>query len=254
VTSHDGFTLTDLVSYNEKHNEANREDDRDGDNENRSWNCGIEGPTEDVAIGKLRAQQKRNFIATLFLSQGVPMMLGGDELGRTQLGNNNAYCQDNRVSWIDWENTDARLLEFTRELIRFRREHPVCRRRRWFTGQASHAGGVKDIEWFRPDGAEMKAHDWGVAYAKTLGMFVNGRVMSELNQDGSRVTDDCFFLIFNAYERPMEFRLPANKWSRSWTVILDTTEALPKQGATYLARNTVPVAGRAMVVLQASRD
>ena len=251
VTAHDGFTLADLVSYNEKHNEANGEANRDGDNGNRAWNCGIEGPTEDPVVRALREQQKRNFIATLMLSQGVPMIVAGDELGRSQRGNNNAYCQDNPISWIDWANADAALIEFTRSLIRFRREHPIFRRRGWFTGIPAKGSGLKDLEWFRPDGAEMNAGDWGVEYAKTLGAFLNGSAMTERDRAGNRIRDDSFFLMFNSYRESMEFKLPPKKWGREWTVMLDTADATASARAqSHQFEERVHVAGHAMVVLR----
>ncbi len=251
VTAHDGFTLSDLVSYNEKHNEANGEDNRDGDNTNRSWNCGVEGPTEDPVIRALREQQKRNFIATLMLSQGVPMILAGDELGRSQHGNNNAYCQDDPISWIDWANADTAMIEYTRRLIRLRREHPIFRRRGWFAGIAAKAGGQKDLEWFRPDGAEMNAGDWGVEYAKTLGAFINGSAMIERDRAGARIADDSFFLMFNSYREPMEFKLPPKKWGREWTVVLDTADlAAASRVQSHQFEERVHVAGHAMVVLR----
>jgi isoamylase len=251
VTSHDGFTLTDLVSYNDKHNEANGEDNRDGVSQNRSWNCGVEGPTEDPAIRALRAQQQRNLLATVILSQGVPMILHGDELGRTQRGNNNAYCQDNAISWIDWPNADTALIEFTRRLVELRREHPIFRRRGWFTGNPVKAGRLKDLEWFRPDGGEMIATDWGVGYAKTLGAFVNGNAMTERDRKGARIIDDSFFLMFNSYSEPMEFKLPSKKYGRKWTIVLDTADpATLSDSRSHLFEERVHVAGHAMVVLR----
>jgi isoamylase len=251
VTAHDGFTLVDLVSYNEKHNEANGEDNRDGDNTNRSWNCGVEGPTDDPAIRAIRAQQQRNFLATMILSQGVPMILAGDELGRSQRGNNNAYCQDNPISWIDWANADAALIDFVRRLVQLRRAHPIFRRWGWFTGSPAKAGQLKDLEWFRPDGAVMNAGDWGVGYAKTLGAFLNGDAMTEHDQAGARITDDSFFLMFNSYREPMEFKLPPKEWGRKWTIVLDTADATAASGAqSHSFEERVHVAGHAMVVLR----
>ncbi len=251
VAAHDGFTLADLVSYNEKHNEANGEDNRDGESDNRSWNCGVEGPSEDRAIGALREQQKRNFIATLMLSQGAPMMIAGDELGRSQRGNNNAYCQDNPISWIDWDDADVTLIDFTRRLIRLRREHPIFRRRGWFTGAPAKGSRLKDLEWFRPDGSEMNGGDWGVGYAKTLGAFMNGSAITERDRAGRRVTDDSFFLMFNSYREPMEFKLPAKKWGREWTTVLDTADTAPAPHArSYGFEERVHLAGHAMVVLR----
>jgi glycogen operon protein len=251
VTAHDGFTLADLVSYNEKHNQANAEDNRDGDGHNRSWNCGVEGPTHDLGVLATREQQKRNFLATLFLSQGVPMLLAGDEIGRTQGGNNNTYCHDDRTTWIDWSVADPNLLDFTRRLIRLRREHPLFRRRGWFSGRAIKGARLKDLAWFRPDGAEMVAEDWGVGYAKTLGMFVNGRGMRERNPDGSTPADDSFFLIFNSYQEPMEFRLPARSYGNRWVVILDTTQPSMVEGKRiYTDAEEVHAAGRSTVILR----
>ncbi len=174
VTAHDGFTLRDLVSYNEKHNEANGEDNRDGESHNRSWNMGAEGETDDPEILAARARQQRNFLATLLLSQGIPMLLGGDEIGRTQQGNNNGYCQDNEVSWYDWEYVDAGLHDFTQRLIHIRRDHPVFSRRRWFQGQPHHGKGLHDIGWFKPDGELMSDEEWAVGFAKSIGVFLNG--------------------------------------------------------------------------------
>src|SRR5919106_3079353 len=198
VTAHDGFTLRDLVSYNEKHNEANGEGNRDGESHNRSWNCGVEGPTSDPDILALRARQTRNFLATLFLSQGIPMLLGGDEIGRTQRGNNNAYCQDNEISWYDWGSADRDLLELAAELIHFRRAHPVFRRRRWFLGAPIRGSAARDIVWMRPDGEEMSDEDWQNSFAKSMGVFLNGRAIPGTDERGEPVVDDSFYLMFNA--------------------------------------------------------
>ena len=251
VTSHDGFTLADLVAYNVKHNEANGEGNRDGENDNRSWNCGVEGPTDQAEILALRAQQERNFIATLILSQGVPMILAGDELGRSQSGNNNAYCQDNPVSWIDWKRADKALIDFTRRMLRLRRAHPIFRRRGWFIGDAPKRGKLKDLEWFRPDGAAMTPADWTVGYAKTLGMFLNGQAIGERDRSGATVSDDSFFAMFNAYGEAMEFKLPLARWGRRWTLVVDTANPTVEEGAqSYTASSTVKLAGRAIVVLR----
>lgn len=188
VTAHDGFTLLDLVSYEHKHNQANGEDNRDGDDHNRSQNCGVEGPSDDPDVRGCRDRQRRNFLTTLFLSQGVPMLLGGDELGRTQGGNNNAYCQDNEVSWIDWGRTDEALLDFTRRLIRLRKDHPVLRRRRWFHGRSLRE--APDIAWLRPDGEEMSEQDWTSAELLALGVFLNGKEIPTPDERGRRVVDD----------------------------------------------------------------
>jgi isoamylase len=223
VTAHDGFTLRDLVSYNERHNEANGEENHDGEGNNRSWNCGVEGPTEDAVILALRAQQQRNLLATLLLSQGVPMITAGDEIGRTQQGNNNAYCQDNEISWIDWEHADQQLLAFSRLLIDFCKQHPVFRRRRWFQGHAIRRTERDDIGWFRPDGAGMSDEDWGVGFAKSLGIFLNGDAIPSPDLWGRRIVDDSFYLIFNANFEPVEFTLPPSKWGKTWRRVITTT-------------------------------
>ena len=217
ITAHDGFTLRDLVSYNDKHNEANGEDNRDGESHNRSWNCGAEGPTDDPEVNALRARQQRNFLATLLLSQGVPMLLGGDEIGRTQRGNNNAYCQDNEISWFDWDDADQSLLQFTRSLLRLRQRHPVFCRRRWFQGRPIHGSGVSDIGWFTPGGAEMSEEDWRAGFAKSLGVFLNGDAIPTPNERGERVVDGSFYVMFNAHHEPLDFTLPEAKWGTRWS-------------------------------------
>jgi isoamylase len=227
VTAHDGFTLTDLVSYDHKHNEANGEDNRDGTDDNRSWNCGVEGPTDDPAVLGLRARQKRNFLATLLLSQGVPMLLAGDEMGRTQRGNNNAYCQDNEISWLDWSvyaEDDRALVDYVGALIRIRADHPVFRRRRFFRGQAARGGRqrLRDIAWFTPAGEEMTGDDWDAGFAKSLTVFLNGRAISEPDRRGERILDDAFLLLFNASEDDLAFALPPRRYGQRWTAILDT--------------------------------
>jgi glycogen operon protein len=231
VTAHDGFTLADLVSYNDKHNDANGEGNRDGTDDNRSWNCGAEGPTDDPEINALRRQQVRNFLATLLLSQGVPMLLGGDEMGRTQQGNNNAYCQDSELSWYDWENVDHDLLVWTRALIALRRQHPVFRRRRFFQGHPVRGirtnDRLPDIAWFRPDGNEMTDEDWDVGYAKTLGVFLNGEAIPDPDAHGRPIVDDSFFLIFNAWENTIDFTLPEARWTTQWEVVIDTASMRP---------------------------
>ena len=224
ITAHDGFTLSDLVSYNDKHNEANGEDNRDGENYNRSWNCGVEGPSDNPEVLDLRRRQKRNFLTTLFISQGVPMLLGGDEIGRTQLGNNNAYCQDNELAWYDWAHADTELLQFTRRLIGFRHRHPVFCRRRWFQGRLIHGSEVSDIGWFTPAGVEMSEDDWRAGFAKSLGVFLNGRGIQSLNERGEPVTDDSFYVMFNSHHEPLEFTLPAQRWGEQWAVILNTVD------------------------------
>jgi len=199
VTAHDGFTLRDLVSYNQKHNEANGEGNADGESHNRSWNCGAEGESDDPVVLKLRAQQQRNLLATLFLSQGVPMLSMGDELGRTQRGNNNAYCQDNEISWVNWSEIDEALLEFTRRLIAFRRAHPIFRRRRWFQGRPIR--GAVDIAWFKPNGEPMSDRDWVSRHARALGVYLNGRAIPGHDDQGRPMADDSFRLLFNGHRR-----------------------------------------------------
>jgi isoamylase len=230
VTAHDGFTLRDLVSYNEKHNEANLEENRDGEDHNRSWNCGAEGPTDDPEMNRLRDRQRRNFIATLLLSQGVPMISGGDEIGRSQGGNNNAYCQDSEISWYDWENSDRDVLAFTRSLVRLRLEHPVFRRRRWFQGRAIYGSDVSDIAWFTPEGERMSEEDWGEGPAKSLGVFLNGEGIVSPGMRGERVVDDTFFFLFNADEDPVSFVLPGPDWGGRWVRMLDTGTGLAGEG------------------------
>ncbi|MCT9929460.1 glycogen debranching protein GlgX [Planotetraspora sp. A-T 1434] len=229
VTCHDGFTLTDLVSYNRKHNEANGEGNRDGSDDNRSWNCGAEGPVEDPGIVRLRRRQRRNFLATLFVSQGVPMMLAGDEFGRTQHGNNNAYCQDNDVSWVDWSlvRQEGDLLEFVRTLAGLRREHPVFRRRRFFHGRKVQ-DGTRDIVWLTPSGQEMGDSDWHPAYANSLAVFVNGDAISEPGQRGEKITDDSFLLLINAHHENLAFTLPGPEFGPSWRLVLDTADEGPR--------------------------
>ena len=252
VTAHDGFTLHDLVSYNEKHNEANGENNNDGENHNRSWNCGEEGPTENEAIIALRQQQKKNFLATLFLSQGVPMIVSGDEISRTQKGNNNAYCQDSEISWLDWQNADQELLDFTRKVIHFRKKHPVFRRRRWFQGEPVHnAGGVEDIEWFLPEGTKMTQENWLHDFAKSLGVYLNGHGIRTVGPKGEQIIDDSFYVIFNAYHDTLEYVLPEEPYGKKWTKILDTSENLLNENeGIYSARDKVTVAGRAVLVLK----
>ncbi|HJR45894.1 MAG TPA: glycogen debranching protein GlgX [Actinomycetota bacterium] len=252
ITAHDGFTLNDLVSYNAKHNEANGENNADGENHNRSWNCGEEGDTDDPEIHALRERQKRNFLTTLALSQGVPMFLGGDEIGRTQHGNNNAYCQDNEISWFDWSLRDENLalLGFTRRLMDFRRRHPIFRRRNWFQGRDIHGSGVTDIAWFDPGGQEMSQEDWDSAQFNTIGIFLNGDEIPSPDERGEKVTDDSFFLIFNAHHDLTPVTLPHEGWGREWVVDLDTAQPQPDGPRTYKAGQEVPIEARSVVVLR----
>jgi isoamylase len=256
VTAHDGFTLRDLVSYNEKHNEANGEGGADGESHNRSWNCGAEGDTDDQHVLALRRRQQRNFLTTLLLSQGVTMLLAGDESGRTQGGNNNAYCQDNEISWQDWGNIDEDLLDFTRRLIALRREHPVLRRRRWFQGLPIR--GSVDLGWCKPDGTEMGDADWNAGSAPTVGLFLNGEAITDRDRRGQRVSDDCFLLLFNAHHEPIEWMLP-KLWGDRWELITDTAaaaqEGLAPEGPApedepLESGRVLPVAGRSVVVLR----
>jgi glycogen operon protein len=253
VTAHDGFTLNDLVSFNEKHNQANGEDNRDGESHNRSWNCGAEGDTDDPAVLALRERQKRNFLTTLFLSQGVPMLLGGDEMQRTQHGNNNAYCQDNELSWFDWSARDRNLahLIFTRRLIHLRRGHPVLRRRRWFQGRALHGSGVSDIVWFNVNGSEMTEEQWNEGSAKSLAVFLNGQEIPTRGPRGERIVDDSLLLFFNAHSEALAFTVPTGPWGERWDLLLDTNEPETPEGTrSHRAGEEVIVEGRSVVVLR----
>jgi glycogen operon protein len=225
VTAHDGFTLRDLVSYNDKHNEPNGEENRDGTDDNRSWNCGVEGDTDDPEVNGLRRSQKRNFLTTLLLSQGVPMLLGGDEMDRTQRGNNNAYCQDNELTWFDWDLDEDQqdLLEFIRRVIALRRDHPVFRRRSFFQGRPIHGSGLADIGWFDPDGHEMTEQMWLSGRVSALGMFLNGEEIAEPGPRGERVVDDSFLVLLNGGSEAVAFQLPDAKWAESYELLLDTS-------------------------------
>ncbi|CAF2944657.1 unnamed protein product [Rotaria sp. Silwood2] len=253
LTAHDGFTLNDLVSYNEKHNHENGEDNCDGESYNRSWNCGVEGPTDDENINKFRDCQKRNFLTTLFLSQGIPMLVAGDELSRTQQGNNNAYCQDNEISWLNWKKADKVLLEFTQKLIQLRRQHPVFRRRTWFRGQPMQPGEIEDIAWFKFDGQYMKDEDWQHDYVKSFGVFINGRGMQARSSLGVRLTDDSFYIIFNAYQGYIDYKLPGKEYANDWTLILDTSKDTiiteGDEGRIYQANETITVHDNSILLL-----
>lgn len=251
ITAHDGFTLNDLVSYNQKHNIENRENNNDGESHNRSWNCGAEGPTDDSGIIALRNQQKKNFLVTLFLSQGVPMLVAGDESGRTQRGNNNAYCQDNEISWLDWKNADKDLLSFTRKLIHFRKNHPVFRRRNWFQGQPVLHSGLQDIAWFLPDGKEMSEENWRHDFAKSLGVFLNGQGIRSKGPKGEPITDNSFYVIFNAYHEELRYILPPEKYGMKWIKILDTYDnTINDEQPLFKAKDTIAVQGRSVVLLK----
>jgi isoamylase len=257
VTAHDGFTLRDLVSYNEKHNEANQEDNRDGTDDNRSWNHGVEGETDDPEINALRRRQQRNFLTTLMLSQGVPMLLGGDEMGRTQYGNNNTWCQDNELSWFDWElDGDRRhLLDFTRRIIRLRQEHPVFRRRHFLVGEASVEAGLPDAWWFRPDGRKMTRRDWEQPDGHVVGLFLNGREFPYLDMQGQPIIDDSFLLMFNAHHEDVSFTTPAVRYGRRWALEISTDAPADPPGAWDVgARERVHVAQRSIVVLRRTQE
>ena len=259
VIAHDGFTLRDLVSYNEKHNEANGEDNNDGESHNRSWNCGVEGPTDDADINALRAQQERNFMTTLLLSQGVPMMCHGDELGRTQGGNNNGYCQDNEITWINWAEVDEGLLDFTRAVSELRANHPVFRRRRFFSGKPvgrRGAEGLPDIAWFGPDGTEMSGEDWESGFAKSMTVFLNGQGIPDMDARGQRVVDDSFLLCFNAHYEPIDFTLPPKEFGAAWVTEINTGELTPdgQQDEPQPAGATLKVPARATIVLRATTE
>jgi isoamylase len=261
ITCHDGFTLRDLVSYDRKHNEANGDYNRDGTDDDRSWNCGAEGPTDDPAVNELRARQVRNFLVTLFCSQGVPMLLAGDEMSRTQRGNNNAYCQDNEVSWIDWEAAGKQqdLIDFTCMLSELRRAHPVFRRRRFFSGQAA-ADGLQDIAWLTPAGRTMTDNDWQTGYARSLSVFLNGDAITEPGPRGEPVRDDSFLLLFNANREPVTFTVPGVRFGAGWEVLISTATAMgaPPPGATGTIAvrpgQRIELAGRSIMVLRGIED
>ncbi|HEX6723690.1 MAG TPA: glycogen debranching protein GlgX, partial [Gaiella sp.] len=253
VTCHDGFTLRDLVSYDRKHNDANGEGNRDGTDDNRSWNCGLEGETDDPEVNELRDRQTRNFLATLLLSQGTPMLLAGDEIRRTQRGNNNAYCQDNELSWVDWD-VDGRahgIRDFTRRLLRLRAEHPVFRRAAFLTGEERQGSGAPDVWWFRPDGRRMTLADWARGDAFALGAFLNGAEIPTHTDEGEPIADESFIVLFNAWREPVTFVLPPARFGRRWAHELCTAEPdLAPNGTTLRARDAVPVRERALRVLR----
>jgi isoamylase len=254
TTAHDGFTLLDLVSYNEKHNEANLEDNRDGTDDNRSWNCGVEGPTDDPEVGALRRRQQRNFMTTLLLSQGTPMLLGGDERCRTQGGNNNAWCHDNEISWFDWDEDDCAraMIEWTRRLIAMRRGHPVFRRKLHLSGKEKAGSGLPDVWWFRSDGLRMTRADWQSG-EHVVGMFLNGSEIVAPGPHGERIEDDSFLLMFNGHHEDRVFRVPNRRFGRRWTLELTTADpdAAPAS-AEYEARGELYVTARSITVLKRS--
>jgi glycogen operon protein len=254
ITAHDGFTLRDLVSYNEKHNEANLEDNKDGADDNRSWNCGVEGETEDPAVNDLRVRQQRNLLATLLLSQGMPMLRGGDEIGQTKKGNNNSYCQDNEISWIDWEHVDKNLSEFVEKLIALRMEHPVFRRHGWFQGRPIRGTGTGDIAWFRPDGAEMVDGDWKEGFFKSLQVFLGGE-LGYVDHRGEPILDDDFLILFNAHWEDIFFKPALVESERPWQIVINTSTRLEdgEPGDIESVESNVKVEGRSMVVLSRLR-
>ena len=252
ITAHDGFTLHDLVSYNDKHNDANGEDNRDGTDNNHSWNCGAEGLTENAEINTLRARQKRNLLATLFFSQGVPMLVAGDEMGRSQNGSNNAYCQDNEISWVNWDLSDADrdFLSFVQRLIGLRRAHPVFRRRNFFQGRAIRGSEIKDIDWFKPDGNEMSDHEWAHDFARCLGVYLGGELMDEHDRRGQPIRDDNFLLLFNSHHEAISFVLPVLCEGCEWQSLLDTHLAggLEADGR-YRGGDSYPLEGRSLALM-----
>lgn len=254
VTCHDGFTLNDLVSYNEKHNENNLENNNDGESNNRSWNCGAEGPTEDTSINRLREQQKRNFFALLLLSQGVPMICAGDEFGHTQQGNNNAYCQDNELSWLDWNLGDeARtLFDFVRTLVKIRRDHPSFRRSHFFQGRAVQGTGLKDITWLRPDGGEMTEEEWRQSYARCLGIYLTGSSLDDSDEQGRPIWDNDFILLLNSHHEPIPFAVSAIPGRTVWQVMVDTSLETP-EGSRHESDQRYPLAPRSLALLIRSR-
>ncbi len=257
ITAHDGFTMRDLVSYNDKHNEANGEDNNDGESHNRSWNCGVEGETDDPGVLSLRQRQQRNFLTTLLLSQGVPMISHGDELGRSQGGNNNAYCQDNEISWVDWDlgEDELDLLAFTRRLVELRRDHPVFRRRRFFAGTAAHGGEseVHDIEWFTPAGGHMSEEDWGNGHARSLMVFLNGQAIPEPDKRGNRILDDHFLVIINGHHEPIPFTLPDLTYGSHWLVEVNTA-GVAEDPELHEPKSEFVAAPRSVVVLRSPRE
>lgn len=249
ITAHDGFTLHDLVSYNDKHNEANGENNQDGESHNRSWNCGAEGPTDKKDVIALRQKQKKNFLTTLFLSQGVPMIVAGDEISRSQQGNNNAYCQDNEISWIDWTRADQELLDFARKVIAFRKTHPLFGQRKWFQGRPIKGSGVEDIAWFLPDGSEMSDEHWNTSFAKSLGVYLNGKGIHMRGPKGEAIVDDSFYIIFNAHHEPLTYKIPEKKYGKEWVKVLDTHTGKIEDQEHYRAQEEIQVEARSVILL-----
>lgn len=251
ITAHDGFTLRDLVSYNQKHNDANKENNNDGEDHNRSWNCGVEGETDDKEITGLRKKQVRNFLTTMFLSQGIPMLVAGDEAWRTQKGNNNAYCHDNELTWLDWENQDEELIEFTSRLIHLRLTHPVFCRFKWFKAEPLKGKSIKDIEWFLPEGNKMSEEHWNTSDAKSLGVFLSGEGLNARDEKGIKITDDSFYLIFNASHEKVKFNIPEKEYGSPWIRVIDTHEGFfsADEEIFFITGDTLEVEGRSVVLL-----
>jgi glycogen operon protein len=256
VTAHDGFTLQDLVSYNDKHNEANLDEGQSGESHNRSWNCGVEGHTDDPDVLALRARQQRNFLTTLLVSQGVPMISHGDELGRTQLGNNNGYCQDNELTWIDWDLDEDQkaLLEFTQAAVRLRRDNPVFQRRRFFAGSPDHGceSDLRDIAWFMPNGEHMDDEAWSNGLAKSLMVFLNGGAIPEPDPRGQQILGDSFLILFNAHYEPITFTIPGGEWGKAWVPEINTAG----EPATdpFEPGSDLPVEARSTILLRCPRE
>ncbi|WP_025762320.1 glycogen debranching protein GlgX [Dyadobacter tibetensis] len=250
ITAHDGFTLNDLVSYNEKHNLENGEDNRDGADHDRSWNCGEEGPSDNPEIIALRDKQKRNFLTTLFLSQGVPMLVAGDEFGRTQYGNNNAYCQDNEISWLNWAQRDENLLQYCQAIIQFTKSHPTFRRKRWFQGLPVEGSGIEDIRWYLPDGSLMSSHNWEHDFAKSLGLYLNGQGIRCRSDQGDPMRDDSFYILFNAHYEPVIYTVPPDERGTVWYKVIDTsTGIVERQPEEYPTGAIIEVPSRSVLVL-----
>ncbi|MBE0479797.1 MAG: glycogen debranching protein GlgX [Dehalococcoidia bacterium] len=256
VTAHDGFTLNDLVSYNDKHNEANGEDNRDGTDNNLSWNCGVEGPAHDPAVIELREKQQRNFLCTLLFSQGVPMICGGDEIGRTQRGNNNSYCQDNEINWFDWDLDERRrsLLGFARAAVKIRRDHPGLRRRKFFQGRSIHGAGIKDITWLRGDGHEMTDQEWESSWVRALGMLLAGNALNDVDIEGSRISDDTLLLILNSHHEDVSFTLPLGS-GLSWRTVIDTTQGMAVENEEIIAGGKeIEIPARSLLLMSCSHN
>jgi glycogen operon protein len=257
VTAHDGFTLADLVSYEHKHNEDNGEDNRDGHDHNISWNHGVEGPTDDPEIIAARERSKRNFMATLLFSQGVPMICGGDEISRTQQGNNNAYCQDNEISWYDWNLTEREqeMLDFTQRLIAYRKAHPILHRRKFFQGRRIHGSDIRDITWFRPDGEEMSDEEWEAGWVRTIGVRLGGEALNEFDANGDRIIDDTLLLLINAHHDPIDFAMVAKRPTYRWERVFDTASPQPDpEPVTYKAGTPYKLEGRSLALFRRIED